>query len=177
MHSSRMRTVCLLSVFSGEGCIHSRGSHPFAGYIHPVGAYIPLADLGGGGWRAPHAPPRLYPKIFSISCSFSEIFGIIIDWRTPAGGLTPPPAEILVPPLHPVGASMRWGRSPWYYGKVGPSVDKQMPVFSETIEVFVNNINLIISEIFVQFHIRVFHKRKKIGIIANLVFPLICMLV
>ena len=48
-----------------------------------------MADLGG--------TPTRRPKIFSISCSFSENFGKIVCW--PLGGLAPLIREFLDPPL------------------------------------------------------------------------------
>ena len=49
----------------------------------------PVADLGGG---APGARPLpLRPKIFSISCSFSQNLAKSYVGVPPPGGLAPPP--------------------------------------------------------------------------------------
>ena len=52
---------------------------------HPDGYLIWCPRTGFSGGR-----PPLQPKIFSISCSFSQKFGKIICWH-PLGGLAPPP--------------------------------------------------------------------------------------
>ena len=57
----------------------------------------------GGSKGAP--PPPLRSKMFSFSCSFSEIFGKVIGWRPLPGGLAPLLRRILDPPLMTVNTS------------------------------------------------------------------------
>ena len=48
-----------------------------------------ICSGGSKGVPPAHAPPR--PKIFSISCSFWEIFGKIVGWRPLLRGILEPP--------------------------------------------------------------------------------------
>ena len=84
MHSSRMRTACLLPVFPS---------------IHCSQGVCLLRGIGGSrGGREGRTPPPWASKFFR----FHAVFGKIWRVHAPPGGFTPPLGKILDPPLRGV---------------------------------------------------------------------------